>query len=250
MATDLIGDLESVNLPFKKTIKEKRIRIEEEIGRKRFEFTNIDDLMITEVVLDHYLDELESLKQTIFILSQYSSELKSGMNSEFYKRKKKLIADYIKCSNEQEKEFLKEKLVSLKLENHVKFESLLFIKILFFKNFCSKTNSYSSNIDRANEIIVDNLKYVINETKESLKEWDLVQQLSCTTQSIDLVQSQVPILIPLNQQDMNSPEISSTTIPGVPNLNLETNDLTTPNLPNENIGITLDQRIGLKYRYL
>ena len=90
---------------------------------------------------------------------------------------------------------------------------------------------------------------MINETKESLKEWGLMQQLSCTSQSVDLVQSQVPILIPLDQHGMNSPEISSTTIPGVHNLNRETNDLTAQNLTNENIGITLAQTIGLKYRY-
>jgi hypothetical protein len=91
---------------------------------------------------------------------------------------------------------------------------------------------------------------VINEAKKSLKEWDFMQQLSYTSQSIDFVQSQAPILIPLNQHGMNSPEISSTMIPGIPNVNLETNDLTTQNLPNENIGITLAQKIGLKYRYL
>ena len=78
-----------------------------------FEFTSIDDMIITEVILDHFQFELNRLKKGITnFKSNCRLFVENGHYAQLYSEKKKLISDFIKCVEKREKEGLKQKLVS------------------------------------------------------------------------------------------------------------------------------------------
>ena len=115
------NDKKSLDTSVPKIVKEIQLRIpfikcemKEHFARKKINFADIEDLMITEVVLDFYLDELANLKRTINTFRLCFYESKNDTNLDFYRCFKPLISKYMKCFNQQEKECLKEKLVSFK----------------------------------------------------------------------------------------------------------------------------------------
>ena len=77
-----------------------------------FSFTTLDDMMITEVLVDHLLNELDQIKDSI---KTYKSKCRlfEGTYRQIYRGKKALISKYIKCDDKKEKSLLKEELVSL-----------------------------------------------------------------------------------------------------------------------------------------
>ena len=87
------------------------------ITKKSFEFTSIGDMLITEVVLDHFITELDRLKNEIEIFKRKRRLFVDDSGYvHFYLEKKKLVSDYINCGTDHEKRPLKEKLVILKLK--------------------------------------------------------------------------------------------------------------------------------------
>ena len=79
-------------------------------NNKSFEFSTVDDMMITEVVLGYLQAELDRIKEEI---AHFKSQCRlfSQDDSHFYSEKTKLISEYVKCRDVQEKMKLKEKLV-------------------------------------------------------------------------------------------------------------------------------------------
>ena len=116
------NDKKSLDSSVPKIVKEIQLRIpfikcemKEHFARKKINFADIEDLIITEVVLDFYLDELANLNRTIntFRLCFYESKNDTNLEFlEFYRCFKPLISKYMKCFNQLEKDCLKEQLVS------------------------------------------------------------------------------------------------------------------------------------------
>ena len=83
------------------------------LDKKSFEFSSMDEMMITEVILDHFQTELDRIKRGIaYFKSKCHRFSEGGYYSHLYAEKTKLISKYVKCHDTHEKAKLKEKLVS------------------------------------------------------------------------------------------------------------------------------------------
>ena len=87
---------------------------EETNNLNKFEFTTMNDLMMTEVVLNVYKHDLNNIQKEIDEFKTNCNEFRSkSISSINYERKKTFIIEYIKCQNEIDKKDLREKLVRL-----------------------------------------------------------------------------------------------------------------------------------------
>ena len=86
------------------------------------EFTSLDNMLIVDVLVDHFMNELTNLKETIKALTESYNYM--------YLDKKYLIAQFIECHDQSEKTRLKEKLVSFLLQIKVKENILIFEKYI------------------------------------------------------------------------------------------------------------------------
>ena len=87
---------------------------EETNNLNKFEFTTMNDLMMTEVVLSVFKHDLNNIQQGIDQFKTNCNEFRSkSISSINYERKKTFIIEYIKCQNEIDKKDLREKLVRL-----------------------------------------------------------------------------------------------------------------------------------------
>ena len=89
---------------------------EETNNLNKFEFTTMDDLIMTEAVLNIYKHNLNDIKKEIDELktncNEFRSESISGIN---YERKKTFIIEYIKCQNETDKKRLEREISKIRI---------------------------------------------------------------------------------------------------------------------------------------
>ena len=87
---------------------------EETNNLNKFEFTTMNDLIMTEVVLNVFKHDLNNIQKEIDQFKTNCNEFRSkSISSINYERKKTFIIEYIKCQNEIDKKDLREKLVRL-----------------------------------------------------------------------------------------------------------------------------------------
>jgi len=80
--------------------------------RNQFEFTNVNDLVVIEIVLDTFLKDMSDWQQAIDEFKENNSEFKSDPKfREVYRKTKHIFLNYIKSENSKEKDALKEELV-------------------------------------------------------------------------------------------------------------------------------------------
>ena len=79
---------------------------------KRFELTDIDDILMSEVLIDQVINELHHLKDSIEIFKGNNSLFVDNSFRRNYTNKKNLVAKFIKCQDKADKDILKEELVS------------------------------------------------------------------------------------------------------------------------------------------
>ena len=82
--------------------------------RNRFEFTNVNDLIVTEILLDSFMRDLCQWQKDIDDFKEKNVEFKREAKcKDVYEQVRHLMLDYIKCDNNRgDKEALKEKLVN------------------------------------------------------------------------------------------------------------------------------------------
>ena len=80
----------------------------------RFDFTNLNDLIFTDVVLSIFIEELLDLKKSIDTFKDICIKFeKDGINNQLYIEKRNLVRDYLKCVNNEDKGVLNKKLVNI-----------------------------------------------------------------------------------------------------------------------------------------
>ena len=78
----------------------------------RFDFTNLNDLIFTDVVLSIFIEELLDFKKSIDTFKDICIKFeKDGINNQLYIEKRNLVRDYIKCENNEDKSVLNKKSV-------------------------------------------------------------------------------------------------------------------------------------------
>jgi hypothetical protein len=78
----------------------------------RFDFTNLNDLIFTDVVSSIFIEELLNFKKSIDTFRDTCIKFgKDGINNQLYIEKRNLVRDYIKCVNNEDKSALNKKLV-------------------------------------------------------------------------------------------------------------------------------------------
>ena len=82
--------------------------------RNRFEFTNVNDLIVTEILLDSFMRDLSQWQKDIDDFKEKNVEFKREAKCrDVYEQMRHLMLDYIKCDTGRgDKESLKEKLVN------------------------------------------------------------------------------------------------------------------------------------------
>ena len=93
-------------------LNEIKIESNEKEKTNNFEFTTMDDLCMTEAVLDIYKHDLIEIQKEIDDFKTNCNEFRNtNISSKNYEQKKSLIIEYIKCQNETDKNEWRKKLV-------------------------------------------------------------------------------------------------------------------------------------------
>ena len=76
------------------------------------EFTSMADMLLAEIVIDHFERHLTHMREVVEEFKR-TSQLFQGHNDNVCKQKKKLINSYLNCTDPNEKERFGQRLVSL-----------------------------------------------------------------------------------------------------------------------------------------
>ena len=82
------------------------------LGERTFEFTTLDRILFAEIFVEFIETDLAHIKQCLD-KSKSAHLLNAGFSLQIFSEKKKLVQKYVKCTDESEKELLRERLVSL-----------------------------------------------------------------------------------------------------------------------------------------
>ena len=94
-------------------IKSETVDVENQIPFENNDFSSIEELMMTEIIVENFETKLNDLKQSIYGFKLCNDHFRDNFNMQFYDQKKLLIKNYIQCEDVQEKERLNERLVSI-----------------------------------------------------------------------------------------------------------------------------------------
>jgi hypothetical protein len=94
-------------------VKSETADVENQIPFENYDFSSIDELMMTEIIVENFEKKLSDLKRSICGFKLCNNHFRDNFNMQFYDQKKLLITNYIKCEDAQEKERLNERLVSI-----------------------------------------------------------------------------------------------------------------------------------------
>ena len=78
-----------------------------------YQFSSLDDMIITEIITGNLELELFDLKSLIARFKNKNNHFGHGFHAEFYENYKRLIINLINCDNKEERDELNEKFVNI-----------------------------------------------------------------------------------------------------------------------------------------
>ena len=77
-----------------------------------FEFTSMEDMLLTEILIEHVMHNFKRIRHAIHIF-KCKCRIFRGNYPQKYKEKKKLVIKYVHCNDTDEKMRIKEQFVSV-----------------------------------------------------------------------------------------------------------------------------------------